>query len=363
VALGEKLFNDKRISVNDKVSCATCHDPAKGFVDHKPLAEGVAARPSARSGTADRLNAMFNAVQFWTTRPVARGAGEAPILNRSRWAEKTSDDVVNKLRGIAEVPAASSRCSAMSSPTTTRQRDRPFERHAYGAMRRSTASSQGREGSTTRAAAAGALQRKGRCNNCHAFSTVSPLLLRPMKFHTSDRGRTRPIHRPRRKATPFVRGGDLKQIDELAIRPTSSELGRFLVTKSSNGIGAFRRRAAQLAITSAYMHDGSFATLWTSWTTTKRAAFRTPNLDGGMQRLGLTKRRSTTRELHGVGHERQVRRVRKQEMARQQRRRPCARERDTAVATGKRATSRPRADADAASRRRSACSCGRGIVD
>ncbi|TMA54726.1 MAG: cytochrome-c peroxidase, partial [Deltaproteobacteria bacterium] len=33
VALGDKLFNEKRVSVNDRVACATCHDPAQGFVD------------------------------------------------------------------------------------------------------------------------------------------------------------------------------------------------------------------------------------------------------------------------------------------------------------------------------------------
>src|SRR6185369_9314394 len=36
VALGMKLFNDPRLSSNGKVSCATCHDTAKAFVDHKP---------------------------------------------------------------------------------------------------------------------------------------------------------------------------------------------------------------------------------------------------------------------------------------------------------------------------------------
>ena len=41
VALGEKLFNDKRLSANDTVACETCHDPARGFVDHKPQAVGI----------------------------------------------------------------------------------------------------------------------------------------------------------------------------------------------------------------------------------------------------------------------------------------------------------------------------------
>src|SRR5262245_35847234 len=68
-ALGEKLFNDVRLSTNDKVSCATCHDPAKGFVDHKPLAEGVAApKEKAKRHSPTVLNAVFNATQFWDGR-------------------------------------------------------------------------------------------------------------------------------------------------------------------------------------------------------------------------------------------------------------------------------------------------------
>lgn len=40
-ALGQKLFFDARFSSNGKVSCATCHDPAKQFQDGTPLARGV----------------------------------------------------------------------------------------------------------------------------------------------------------------------------------------------------------------------------------------------------------------------------------------------------------------------------------
>ncbi len=33
VALGEKLFNDKRFSSTGQVNCATCHDVKKAFTD------------------------------------------------------------------------------------------------------------------------------------------------------------------------------------------------------------------------------------------------------------------------------------------------------------------------------------------
>src|SRR6476469_7224265 len=41
LALGAQLFSDKRLSVDDSVSCETCHDPKRGFVDHKALSDGV----------------------------------------------------------------------------------------------------------------------------------------------------------------------------------------------------------------------------------------------------------------------------------------------------------------------------------
>ena len=39
---GKKLFVDSRLSVNEKVSCATCHNPGKSFTDGRPTAMGVA---------------------------------------------------------------------------------------------------------------------------------------------------------------------------------------------------------------------------------------------------------------------------------------------------------------------------------
>ena len=33
IALGKALFFDKRLSINETVSCATCHDPNLAFTD------------------------------------------------------------------------------------------------------------------------------------------------------------------------------------------------------------------------------------------------------------------------------------------------------------------------------------------
>jgi cytochrome c peroxidase len=47
-ALGEALFHDKRLSIDNSLSCASCHDRAKGFADGRAQASGVPGRPLKR---------------------------------------------------------------------------------------------------------------------------------------------------------------------------------------------------------------------------------------------------------------------------------------------------------------------------
>lgn len=43
VALGKRLFFDKRLSANQQVACASCHQPERQFQDGRTLAQGVGA--------------------------------------------------------------------------------------------------------------------------------------------------------------------------------------------------------------------------------------------------------------------------------------------------------------------------------
>jgi cytochrome c peroxidase len=42
IALGERLFFDRRLSGNGQIACATCHIPARGWTDGRPRAVGLA---------------------------------------------------------------------------------------------------------------------------------------------------------------------------------------------------------------------------------------------------------------------------------------------------------------------------------
>jgi len=206
--------------------------------------------------------------------------------------QKTPDDVVAKVRKIPEYAQAFQKldgreptyddiASAIAAFERTQMAgDSPFDRFIAGDEKAIDASA--RRGWAL-------FNGKGRCSNCHAFGTTSPLFS-DQKFHNIGIA----AHKTdfiglARRATGIVRSGDLKQIDEVAIQTDLTELGRFLVTKQSNDIGAFKTPTLRnIAITAPYMHDGSMATLWDVMDHYNKGGVPNPNLDGGMQRLGLT---------------------------------------------------------------------------
>jgi len=63
--LGQFLFFDRRLSGNGQVACATCHDPAKAFVDGRPLGKGVG---DSDRHTASLWNVVYNRWFFWDGR-------------------------------------------------------------------------------------------------------------------------------------------------------------------------------------------------------------------------------------------------------------------------------------------------------
>ena len=54
VALGERLFNDVRLSGNDTVTCASCHDLQRGGVDGRVVSQGIEGHQGPIN-CADRL--------------------------------------------------------------------------------------------------------------------------------------------------------------------------------------------------------------------------------------------------------------------------------------------------------------------
>ncbi len=85
IALGKALFNDKNLSKDRTLSCASCHDLKKGGVDGKPTAIGYhkLANP-AHLNSPTVLNTAYSKHFFWdgrvsTLREQAQGPTVAPF--------------------------------------------------------------------------------------------------------------------------------------------------------------------------------------------------------------------------------------------------------------------------------------------
>ena len=99
VDLGKLLFFDPRLSVNESVSCNTCHNLANGGVDAGPTSAGHGGQKGPRR-TPTVYNAVFNIAQFWDGRAVdLKAQAEGPVLAS---VEVTPDHVVKTLLSMPE---------------------------------------------------------------------------------------------------------------------------------------------------------------------------------------------------------------------------------------------------------------------
>ena len=292
IALGDKLFNDKRLSKDDSVSCATCHDPKRAFTDGKARAEGIGKQVGQRNSPTV-TNALFSATQFWDGRAATlEDQALLPILNPIEMGVETSDQLVAKVKGIPEyvnefkkVFGRDVNADDLAKAIAAFERkqifgDSRFDRFLAG-------DSKALDASAKRGWAL--FNGKGRCNTCHAGNAVSPLFA-DGKFHNIGvAAHKQDFVQLAAEALKTVRSGDQKQIDELALASKFSELGRFLVTRAENDIGSFKTPTLRnVGVTGPYMHDGSLATLWDVMDHYNKGGVQNPYLDGGMQRLGLS---------------------------------------------------------------------------
>jgi cytochrome c peroxidase len=67
IELGKVLFFDKRLSVNDEMSCATCHNPDLGFGDGMALGRGTMGNTLGRN-TPHIYNLAWSVAFFWDGR-------------------------------------------------------------------------------------------------------------------------------------------------------------------------------------------------------------------------------------------------------------------------------------------------------
>lgn len=96
-ALGFALFHDTRLSVDNTVSCASCHALETAGVDNHQYSHGVDDQLGGVNAPTV-YNAVYNFVQFWDGRAATLAAQAAgPPLNPVEMASRSFDEIIAKL--------------------------------------------------------------------------------------------------------------------------------------------------------------------------------------------------------------------------------------------------------------------------
>jgi cytochrome c peroxidase len=104
IALGRQLYFEKRLSINDSQSCASCHRLDDGFAG----VDNLATSPGARGESGIRnsptvLNAGWQDSQFWDGRAEDLvEQAKQPILNPIEMGMPNENTVEKKIRAIDE---------------------------------------------------------------------------------------------------------------------------------------------------------------------------------------------------------------------------------------------------------------------
>lgn len=291
VELGRALFFDKRLSEDGSVSCATCHDPASAFASGDAVARGVREQKGTRNAPT-LLNSVSSKSYFWDGRAVSlEEQAKQPLLNANEMGMKDEAALVERVSSTAEyrrtfrrvfpregitIDTIASAIAAFERSLVSR--NAPFDRFIGGD--RNALSDLQRQGWEL-------FKGKAKCIDCHSHSTAEPLLT-DAKFHN-----TGVLAKESSFAALSQRANDLQHVTSnlstLAHDPQFSDLGRFLVTRDTKDLGAFKTPTLRdVELTGPYMHDGSISTLLDVLRFYNLGGVKNPMLDEKMTPLNLT---------------------------------------------------------------------------
>jgi cytochrome c peroxidase len=102
IKLGKMLYLDPRLSVNDKISCNSCHSLSNYGVDNEPTSPGHEGKRGGRNSPTT-MNAALHIAQFWDGRASdVEEQALGPILNPVEMGMPNKGDVVKKIKEVDE---------------------------------------------------------------------------------------------------------------------------------------------------------------------------------------------------------------------------------------------------------------------
>ena len=237
-ALGRQLYHDKRLSGDDTLSCASCHDLAKGGTDQAKVSTGIRGQKGGINAPTT-FNSAYQFKQFWDGRAAtleeqAGGPPLNPVEMGGSWpkiVEKLKADTALNEAFLKVYPAGFSAKTITDAiaefERTLLTPNAPFDRFLRGD--KAALSAEAQQGYAH-------FQQLG-CQRCHVGK-----LLGGQSFELMGRARDY-----------FAQRGT---------KLTDADAGRFGASKNERDRGRFKVPTLRnVALTFPYFHDASAATL------------------------------------------------------------------------------------------------------
>jgi len=270
-ALGKKLFFERRLSINDTMSCGMCHIEAQAMTSND-LATSVGMEgKSLRRNAPSLFNVAYEKLLFRDGRENSlETQAWSPILTHDEMAAPSVGWALAKLRALPEYsalfeetfPGRGITMETLGAAIAAYERtllsgNSRFDRCRYGGEADAlTANEQhGFELFTGKAG----------CSSCHQLGAGSALFT-DGKFHDTGLGYATTMGLEPESFDVRLAAGDITRQHRKDVAsitsPTTNDLGRFEVTRDPKDRWAFKTPGLrEVAQTRPYMHDGSLGNL------------------------------------------------------------------------------------------------------
>jgi len=271
IALGDKLFHDKRFSSTGEVSCSTCHEVDKAFTD-SPLkvSEGIKKLTGTRNAPTI-INAAYAKTMFWDGRsPSLEDQALHPFVNPVEMALENHEPILEIVRLDPDYVKAFEVVFGKTGSAITMKEvtqaiaafertqvtgNSPFDRWYFSGDDKALNASQQRGFEV--------FVNQGRCVSCHVVEQTQALFT-DNRFHNIGVGINDIQDQVPALAQEFLKAeATASEVDvKVLTDKRTSELGRFAVTRGFDDLGAIKTPTLRnVALTAPYMHDGSLETL------------------------------------------------------------------------------------------------------
>lgn len=276
IALGDKLYHDKRFSADGKVSCATCHEESKAFTDNLSVSKGFRDLTGTRNAPTV-INSAYMKTLFWDGRePDLEGQSIQPPINPVEGGLPDHTPILktiqsdpeygNAFKSVFNVAPGDVTMEHVSKSIASFERtiisgNSPFDQYQYGGNNEAL--------TTTQIRGLDLFRNKGRCVSCHRIEETQALFI-DNRFHNIGIGFKKIQGKENSTAQGFLKqkraetNKSSKDFVDIAVLTNAevSELGRFAVTENPTHVGAFKTSTLRnIELTAPYMHDGSLQEL------------------------------------------------------------------------------------------------------